>query len=57
MLPEWNDSYIFDVIRKEFASEKIKNLSSGIEVNNVWPKTILNKYMTHLKGPLKNEFF
>lgn len=57
LLTEWNDSYIFDVIRKEFASKKIKNLSSGIEVRDVWPETILNEYMTHLKGTLKNESF
>jgi len=54
-LPEWHDSYVFDVVRKELSSNDLNNLSKGIDDRDVWDKTILFEYMTHLKGTLKNE--
>jgi hypothetical protein len=57
LLPEWHDSFVFDVVRKEFSSKKIKNLSLNLDDRDVWDKTILNEYMVHLKGSMKNENF
>ena len=54
-LPEWHDSYVFDVVRKELSSNDLNNLSKEIDDRDVWDKTILFEYMTHLKGTLKNE--
>lgn len=52
-LEQWHDSYVFDVIRKEFErhGHKFHNISEGVPGLDVWPQTILGKYMIHYKGP------
>jgi spore coat protein CotF len=55
LLPEWHDSYVFDVVRKEFNSFKCNNLSENIDGLNVWENTILGEYMIHNKGNLKDD--
>lgn len=49
-LPEWHDSFVWDVVRKEVGGE-FRNLSQEISGIHVWPFTILGQYMFHAKGP------
>ena len=57
-LPEYHDSYIFDVVRKslEMQGYRCKNLAKDVHQScadiNVYPKTILGQYSTHYKGPV-----
>lgn len=46
-LPQWHDSYIFDVARQDF---KCRNISEDIPGNNVWAATALGKFSEHRKG-------
>lgn len=52
-LPEWHDSYVFDVIRSQYphVSDTFKNLAEGVPGTDVWPHTVLGEYMRHMKGP------
>ena len=56
LLTEWHDSYVFDIVRREFNSYNANNISEAISGINVWEKSILNEYMTHLKGNIKFKF-
>ncbi len=57
-LPEWHDSYVFDVVRNGIAASgyQCNDLSKDVQQScsdiNVWPKTILGEYAIHNKGPL-----
>lgn len=46
-LPQWHDSYLFDVARKNYIC---KNLSEGVPGNNVWAQTALGAFSEHWKG-------
>lgn len=46
-LPQWHDSYLFDVARKNYTC---KNLSEGVPGNNVWAQTALGEFSEHWKG-------
>ncbi|HVY13156.1 MAG TPA: hypothetical protein VHB73_06295, partial [Alphaproteobacteria bacterium] len=46
-LPQWHDSYLFDVAR---AGQPCRNLSEGVPGNNVWAATALGAYSEHRKG-------
>ena len=46
-LPQWHDSYLFDVARKNYTC---KNLSEGVPGNNVWAGTALGTFSEHWKG-------
>ncbi|NDE90220.1 MAG: hypothetical protein EB059_03655 [Alphaproteobacteria bacterium] len=46
-LPQWHDSYLFDVARK---THRGKNLSEGVPGNNVWAATALGVFSEHWKG-------
>jgi len=58
-LPEWHDSYIFDVVRRSLEMQGYQYYDLADEVNqscsdiHVWPKTILGSYAEHNKGPVK----
>lgn len=56
-LPEWHDSYVFDVVRKEFDLLKGFNISARCEGTHVWPQTFLEAHVTHHKGELKQQAF
>jgi hypothetical protein len=47
-LPQWHDSYLFDVAR---AGQPARNLSAGVPGNNVWAATPLGGFSEHRKGP------
>lgn len=47
-LPQWHDSYLFDVARKDVPC---KNISEGVAGNNVWAGTALGQFSAHWKGP------
>lgn len=47
-LPQWHDSYLFDVARDGIPC---KNISEGVAGNNVWAKTNLGLFSEHWKGP------
>lgn len=49
---QWDDSWLFDLVRKEMPDWLFRNLSLGIKGNNVWPKTRLAECMEHFKGPV-----
>ena len=46
-LPQWHDSYLFDVARQ---GQKCRNISEGISGNNVWAATPLGAFSEHRKG-------
>ncbi len=51
-LPQWHDSYLFDVARKNCIC---KNISDGVPGNNVWAATALGKFSEHWKGESAKE--
>jgi len=57
-LPEWHDSYVFDVVRNGIAASgyQCNDLAKDVHLScgdiNVYPKTILGEYSIHNKGPL-----
>ncbi len=51
-LPQWHDSYLFDVARKNYTC---KNLSEGVPGNNVWAGTALGEFSEHWKGETAKE--
>jgi hypothetical protein len=55
-LREWHDSYIFDVVRKEFESSgKIKTVNLSSHVNKHHFNSVLDGYIMHLKGDRKHK--
>lgn len=46
-LPQWHDSYLFDVAR---AGQPCRNISEGVAGNNVWAHTALAAFSEHWKG-------
>lgn len=58
-LPQWHDSYVFDVLRKLFENEGVmvnNNLSPwGKDYDHVFINSILGEYMDHMKGDRKYE--
>lgn len=50
-LPEWHDSYVFDVVRREFNGLLGHNISGTSIAMHPWPETILGKFSVHHKGP------
>jgi hypothetical protein len=46
-LPQWHDSFLFDIARSEY---KCRNLSEGVPGNNVWAATALAAFSEHWKG-------
>lgn len=55
-LPEWHDSFVFDVVRKEFESTnkiKAKNLSEAFNKHHF--NAVLDGYAMHLKGDRKHK--
>ena len=55
-LGEWHDSYIFDVVRKEFESSgKIKTVNLSAHVNKHHFNSVLDGYIMHLKGSRKHK--
>ena len=50
-LPEWHDSYVFDVVRKEFDGLHGFNIANGSLSMHPWPETILGTFSVHHKGP------
>ena len=55
-LPEWHDSFIFDVVRKEFESVgKIAGLNLSAHVTKHHFNVVLDGYIMHLKGNRKNK--
>lgn len=51
-LPQWHDSYLFDVAR---ADRPCRNLSAGVPGNNVWAGTPLACFSEHRKGVLAKQ--
>lgn len=46
-LPQWHDSYLFDVAR---GGQPCRNISEGVAGNNVWAHTALADFSEHWKG-------
>jgi hypothetical protein len=46
-LPQWHDSYLFDVARN---GQPCRNISEGVPGNNVWAATKLGEFSEHRKG-------
>lgn len=60
-LPQWHDSYVFDVVRQSMElkyGSRWFNLAEGIGGNHPWPETKLGEVLVHHKGPAakKKEF-
>lgn len=57
-LPQWHDSFVFDVLRKEIEkSMGVVNYNltpEGKNYDHVFINSILGEYMDHLKGPRKD---
>lgn len=57
-LPGFTDSFVFDAVRKQWEENRrgtFLNLSDGVPGNDVWPHTVLGKYMAHNKGPVAKQ--
>jgi hypothetical protein len=55
-LKEWHDSYIFDVVRKEFeAANKIQGVNLSAAFNKHHFNAVLDGHIMHLKGDRKNK--
>lgn len=55
-LKEWHDSYIFDVVRKEFeAAGKIKTINLSANFNKHQFNATLDGHIMHLKGDRKHK--
>jgi hypothetical protein len=58
-LPEWHDSYVFDVVRRSFERQgriRTHNLSGVFtDTSHPFVNSELGRYMDHLKGPRKEE--
>ena len=56
-LPEWHDSYVFDVVRKEYESKGMvnQNITPGFVAGHPFINCVLGEYMDHMKGPRKQE--
>lgn len=56
-LPQWHDSYVFDVVKEEFNKANGKdvfiNLSEGVEGRDVFDNCVLTEFMEHKKGKRK----
>lgn len=54
-LQEWHDSFVFDVVRKEFESKGMKNqnITPGFLAGHPFINCVLGEYMDHMKGPRK----
>lgn len=52
---EWHDSYIFDVVRKQYELKGMvnRNITPGCVTGHPFINSILGDYMDHLKGPRK----
>lgn len=57
-LPQWHDSYVFDVLRKHFEKEGMmtnNNLTPwGKDYDHVFINSVLGEYMDHMKGDRKD---
>jgi hypothetical protein len=49
----WHDAAAFEFTRELVPRERQHNLSEGLRDLHVWPKTLLQNWMTHLKGDRK----
>lgn len=55
-LKEWHDSYIFDVVRKEFESSgKAVGINLSVNFNKHHFNAVLDGYIMHLKGDRKHK--
>ena len=54
-LKEWHDSYVFDVVRKEFEAKGMinHNITPGFAAGHPFINCVLGEYMDHMKGPRK----
>lgn len=54
-LDEWHDSYVFDVVKKEYESKGLKNhnITPGFIAGHPFINCVLGEYMDHMKGPRK----
>lgn len=54
-LPQHHDSYVFDVLRKEFPKLKYHNISEGIGGRDVFNISMLGEKLHHHKGPIEKQ--
>lgn len=54
-LQEWHDSFVFDVVRKEYESRGMlnQNITPDCVAGHPFINCILGEYMDHMKGPRK----
>jgi hypothetical protein len=54
-LTEWHDSYVFDVVRKEYEDKGMinQNITPGFVAGHPFINCVLGEYMDHMKGPRK----
>lgn len=54
-LKEWHDSYVFDVVRKEYENKGMinHNITPGFTRGHPFINCVLGEYMDHMKGPRK----
>ena len=52
---DWHDSRCFDICRQAstIPTHKENNLSAGLAGAHVWPRTILDRFSRHQKGPMR----
>lgn len=55
-LNEWHDSFVFDVVRKEFEVKGMRNqnITPNFVAGHPFINCVLGEYMDHMKGPRKS---
>lgn len=55
-LSEWHDSFVFDVVRKEYEEKGMvnHNITPGFVAGHPFINCVLGEYMDHMKGPRKS---
>ena len=55
-LPEWHDSFVFDIVRKEYEAKGMvnHNITPGFVRGHPFINCVLGDYMDHMKGPRKD---
>lgn len=55
-LEEWHDSFVFDVVRKEYEAKGMTNhnITIGFVAGHPFINCVLGEYMDHMKGPRKS---
>jgi hypothetical protein len=56
-LQEWHDSFVFDVVRKEYEERGMvnQNIPHGSIDLHPFINSVLGDYMDHMKGPRKRQ--